>query len=172
MHRSTALRLSAAAFAVAALSATAGPSLAGPSDPTGRELATIRAATARYHDVAVAVADGYEPAGHCEASDDGVMGVHWFNPRLAADAEVDPTRPEILLYLPTEDGDRLVGVEWFVPAALTGGETPELYGVPFDGPMAGHAPGMPEHYDLHVWAWRHNPDGMTAPWNPDLSCTA
>jgi hypothetical protein len=29
--------------------------------------------------------------------------------------------------------------------------------------MAGHSPDMPEHYDLHVWTWRHNPAGATAP---------
>jgi hypothetical protein len=36
--------------------------------------------------------------------------------------------------------------------------------------MFGHAPGMPVHYDLHVWLWKTNPSGLFNPWNPDLSC--
>ena len=43
-------------------------------------------------------------------------------------------------------------------------------GIPFDGPMAGHAPGMPMHYDLHVWAWRANPAGTFEEWNPHVHC--
>lgn len=170
MNRTTIQRTIAAAVGVAALAIAAAPSVAGPSQPSGSELARVRAATARYHDVAVALADGYIPVSPCEQSPDGVMGVHYLQPDLAADAVIDPTRPELLLYVPGEDGDRLVGVEYFVAAAATGGARPEVFGVPFDGPMAGHSPGMPEHYDLHVWTWRHNPDGTTAQWNPALTC--
>ena len=25
-------------------------------------------------------------------------------------------------------------------------------------------------YELHVWAWKHNPSGMFADWNPTVSC--
>ncbi len=28
---------------------------------------------------------------------------------------------------------------------------------------------MPRHYDLHVWAWKHNPAGLFAPFNPKVS---
>ena len=34
--------------------------------------------------------------------------------------------------------------------------------MPFDSPMLGHEPGMPVHYDLHVWLYRHNPAGLFA----------
>jgi len=37
--------------------------------------------------------------------------------------------------------------------------------------MPGHFAGMPVHYDLHVWLWKHNPAGMFAEWNPGLSCS-
>lgn len=143
-----------------------------PGASAGRqELAEVRAATARFHDVAVAEAEGYVPVSHCEQLPGaGAMGVHYLNPSLAGDADVDPTRPELLLYLPKGDRLRLVGVEWFVPEAAAGGTRPEVLGVPFDGPMAGHAPGMPSHYDLHAWIWSHNPDGTFAAWNPALSC--
>jgi hypothetical protein len=135
-------------------------------------LASIRAATARYHDVTVALADGYIPVSGCEQSPDGAMGVHYPNPALASDAVIDPSRPEILLYLPHDGAHHLIGVEYFVAAAATGGVRPDLYGAPLDGPMAGHDEHMPEHYDLHVWTWSHNPQGMTAPWNPALTCPA
>jgi hypothetical protein len=36
--------------------------------------------------------------------------------------------------------------------------------------MPGHQPGMPIHYDLHVWLWMDNPSGMFAPWNPRVRC--
>ena len=29
---------------------------------------------------------------------------------------------------------------------------------------------VPPHYDLHVWLYRENPDGMLAAFNPDVSC--
>ncbi|MCA1639594.1 MAG: hypothetical protein LC768_14895 [Acidobacteria bacterium] len=48
--------------------------------------------------------------------------------------------------------------------------TPSLFGRSFNGPMPGHGPGEPVHYDLHVWAWRNNPNGMFAQFNPKLSC--
>jgi hypothetical protein len=47
---------------------------------------------------------------------------------------------------------------------------PVLFGRVFDGPMPGHAPGMPWHYDLHVWVWKHNPGGIFAQFNPTVSC--
>ena len=42
----------------------------------------------------------------------------------------------------------------------------------FDGPMPGHNPQMPVHYDLHVWLYRYNNSGLFAPWNPRLKCPA
>lgn len=173
MERTTPSRLAAVVLGVAAVAVTALPSVAGSAAPSGSQLASIRAATARYHDVDLALADGYVPVSPCEQSASGTMGVHYLNQQLAGDAEVDPARPEVLLYVPSADGEaQLVGVEYFVAAAATGGIPPELYDVTFDGPMAGHAPGMPEHYDLHVWTWRHNPEGVTAQWNPAIECPA
>jgi hypothetical protein len=165
IHRTLTLVLSIA-IGLAALALTAGPVLARPASPTPAQLPNIRAATARYHDVSVALADGYIPVSGCEQSPQGTMGIHYLNPELAADAIVDPARPESLLYLPGEGTTRLVGVEYFVAAAATGGVGPEVHGAPFDGPMAGHNDQMPEHYDLHLWIWSHNLDGLTAPWNP------
>ena len=103
------------------------------------------------------------------------MGVHYINPRLAGDSIVEAERPELLLYEPQRNGRlRLVGVEWFVADAdqnlETDGDRPSILGRAFDGPMPGHEPGMPVHYDLHAYVWRHNPTGTFAAWNPRVQC--
>jgi hypothetical protein len=139
--------------------------------PGTSDLAAVRAATAKFHDVSTALAAGYVPVSPCEQLPGaGAMGIHYLNPALAADRAVDPLRPEVLLYLPTDDGPRLVGVEWWVAEAAAGGTRPTVLGQPFEGPMDGHAPGMPRHYDKHLWIWADNPAGAWAPWNPALSC--
>ena len=102
------------------------------------------------------------------------MGVHYLNPALAAQAP-DATRPSILLYAPTGDGGmRLLGAEWFQADAdqdvHTDADRPTLFGQPFDGPMPGHNPMMPVHYDLHVWLFDSNPAGVFAAWNPSVRC--
>lgn len=169
-RRVAALAALGAVAATTVAVATTGPA-AGQEGAGASELAQVRAATARFHDVAVAEKEGYIPVSPCEElPGSGAMGIHYLNPPLAGDAEVDPTRPEVLLYLPTDDGLRLVAVEWFVAAAATGGTRPEVLGVPFEGPMAGHSEGMPEHYDLHAWVWAKNPAGTFATWNSALSC--
>ncbi len=43
-------------------------------------------------------------------------------------------------------------------------------GHPFEGPMEGHEPGMPIHFDLHAWVYRHNPDGELTSFNPTVRC--
>lgn len=133
----------------------------------------VKAATARYHSVQQAVRDGYsgehEP---CVSSPAGAMGFHYVNADLIADPEVNPLKPEILLYAPNKQGKPvLVGVEYLVldpNGELT--SAPTLFGETFQGPMAGHAPGMPIHYDLHKWVWSDNPSGEYTPFNPTLSC--
>jgi hypothetical protein len=129
-----------------------------------QQLAAVRQATAKYHNVNTAIADGYIATDHCIPG----MGMHYFNPQLASDLEIDPLKPELLLYAPTPSGPRLVGVEYFV--ADVGQAHPNVFGIPFDGPMEGHEPGMPEHYDLHVWIWQANPSGIFTPWNPNIRC--
>ena len=143
----------------------------GPLSP---ELQAVRAATAKYNDVNVALADGYIAASPCEATRAGAMGIHYFNPRLAGPG-VDPLHPEVLLYLPNGKGSvKLVGVEYFQADAdqdkSTSTDRPHLFGQGFQGPMDGHNPQMPIHYDLHVWVHEANPDGVFAQYNPGLHC--
>jgi len=52
-------------------------------------------------------------------------------------------------------------------------ERPQLFGRPFDGPMDGHQPIMPEtlrHWDLHVWLWSENSAGVFSSTNPAVRC--
>ena len=144
-------------------------------DPNHAMLAEIRAATARYHSPKQAARNGYVPDSPCETSPDGGMGVHYVNFAAIGDPAIDPTRPEILLYVPRPNGTvELVGVEFFKidddGSLATDGDRPFLGGVPFDGPMSGHNPQMPAHYDLHVWLFEDNPSGTFAPWNPQVEC--
>jgi hypothetical protein len=138
------------------------------------ELQAVRAAVAKYHSVDQALADGYFAASPCESSPAGTMGIHYINPALFGPG-LDPQQPEILLYIPRADGSHeLVGVEYFAADAdqnlATDGDRPSIFGRAFDGPMPGHAPGMPIHYDLHVWVAETNPSGVFAQWNPAIAC--
>jgi hypothetical protein len=177
----------AAAGVITVLGASAGvliaPAVAGDG-PLPPELQEVRAAVAKYHSFKQAENDGYTVAGEpCVASPPappspdggGTMGIHAINPALLADNAVDALRPEILLYVPKSNGQlKLVGVEyWKVDADQnldTSGDRPTLFGRPFDGPMPGHNPTMPIHYDLHVWVAEANPSGVFAMFNPALSC--
>ena len=81
---------------------------------------------------------------------------------------------DVLLYEPTAGGLRLVGLEWMQPDAdqdlTTDDDRPTLEGLPFEGPMPGHEPGMPVHYDKHLYLWKTNPEGAFAVINPRVTC--
>ncbi len=136
----------------------------------------VRAAVARYHSFNQAEQDGYTVEGApCISSPDGTMGIHAINPELIGDPAIDPLRPELLLYVAKPNGKlELVGVEYFKVDAdgdlTTDEDRPSVLGQFFAGPMPGHTPTMPVHYDLHVWVAEHNPSGLFAPFNPAISC--
>lgn len=158
--------------AVAVAAAVAG------DGPLPGELQEVRAAVAPYHSFGQAERDGYviragEP---CVSSPLGTMGYHAANAALMADDSVDPLRPELLLYAPKENGTlELVGVEYWKRDAdgslATDQDRPSLFGRAFDGPMPGHNPTMPVHYDLHVWVAEANPTSVFAMFNPAVSCS-
>jgi len=158
-----------------ALVAAVVPAFAGDG-PLPPELREVRAVVAKYHSFEQAERNGYTVAGEaCVASPAGTMGIHAVNPALLGDPAIDPLQPEILLYVPRENGElRLVGAEYWKADAdqslATSGDRPSLFGRGFDGPMPGHNPTMPVHYDLHVWVAEANPNGVFALFNPSLSC--
>jgi len=136
------------------------------------ELAAVRDLLAKYRDPVAAVRDGYLSTLGCVHYESGAMGVHFLNPALISPT-LDPGKPQILVYEPVGDGLELVAAEWFVPLATGIAERPTLFGQPFNGPMEGHEPLMPQalhHYDLHVWLFKENPNGTFAPTNPAVSC--
>jgi hypothetical protein len=102
---------------------------------------------------------------------EGAMGIHFVN--LTIQGPPDPAKPNVLIYEPVGDELRLVAAEWLVPLTADTTERPTLFGQPFQGPMEGHEPLIPQsyvHYDLHAWLFKDNPLGMFAPTNPDVSC--
>jgi len=144
-------------------------------EPRADLLQDLRAATARYHSPAQAKRDGYVKDSPCETSPAGGMGFHYVNFSRIGDPAIDPLHPEVLLYAPGPSGRvQLVGVEYLKIDAdgslLTDNDRPYLGDVAFNGPMPGHTAQMPVHYDLHVWLYEENPNGMFAPWNPRVSC--
>jgi hypothetical protein len=176
---------------VVTLLALAG-SVAGRSGPLPPDLQAVRAALANYNSFDQAQAAGYSAAGQpCIASPDGTMGIHAVNAGILASGQNDPDRPPILVYLPQDDGSlKLVAAEWMAVALANTasgpapwfGQTPppdgffnaapSILGQTFDGPMPGHNPQMPWHYDLHAWIFEANPSGVFAPFNPAISCPA
>jgi hypothetical protein len=122
-------------------------------------LASARKATARFHRVEQAEAEGYINLNFCEEGE----GCHWLNPSLL-DGQFDPTRPEILLYVRDGDGWRLVAVEYVVPLSLSPGVAPEGF--------TGDADQWREDsegvglWELTAWIWLHNPNGMFEQHNP------
>ncbi len=149
---------------------------AADNQPGQRDLAQVRRATAHYHDLDVAIADGYQLGyrgiitGCIEHPTAGAMGYHYFNWDLIEDLEVDPLRPEGLVYEPTNNGGlKLVAVEWVVPQERPGrpGVTtaPSVLGQELHilNPALGW-------YIQHAWIWDHNPAGIYTDWNPEIDC--
>jgi hypothetical protein len=128
---------------------------AAAADPS---LDAVRAATERFRDVNVALAEGYvrDPGNMCETADMmgrpaslGAMGIHFFrpdllgisgppNPRVSGNGtHTDFLRPSILIYEPQADGSlALVAVENLVFAdawrAAGNQAPPSFQGVVYD----------------------------------------
>lgn len=177
MNPASAIRRLAPAVAVFATVGLAAPTAQAAVSPDAQKaLDAVKASHAKYMDPKVAVAAGFMPTDECAVNpaDGSVMGYHYVNPKLLS-APPTESAPPILVYQPSADGGRkLVAVEYFKPDAdqnlATSDDKPTLFGTPFDGPMEGHSPDMPKHYDLHAWLWQDNPDGVLADWNPEGSC--
>jgi hypothetical protein len=131
-----------------------------------KAIADVRNATTRFHDLDAADDAGYRtqyPAG-CAESAEGAQGFHYLNEGLVDD-KVELLRPELVMYEPGPNGQRdLVGVDYIVPLHLSE-NPPVLLGQEF----AKLGPPL-NVWALHIWAWRPNPSGMFALWNPKVSC--
>ena len=147
----------------------------GLSSPGNSKLVGIvRDATRQFQDVNVAVSAKYQPLFGCVTGPDhGAMGIHYINLALFGDGEIDGTKPEALIYEPSPDGLRLVGVEYLVDAATwlsRHSAPPALEGQAFQFVSSPNRFGLPAFFELHVWAWRNNPAGAFVDWNNRVTC--
>ena len=136
----------------------------------------VRAGTKRYIDVNAATAAGYGPFLGCVAgTDHGAMGVHYVNGTLLADLTLDPAQPQALIYEPSSDGKMtLVGVEFILDSAswlaANNNTSPVLDGQVFNFVPAPNRFSINSFFELHVWAWRDNPQGSFVDWNNGVTC--
>jgi hypothetical protein len=135
----------------------------------------VREATERFKDVEDAEAAGYHLLFGCVSGpDSGAMGLHYVNLDLVGDGELDPAKPEIVIYEPTKNGRlKLVGADFLVYAAdwdSKGVGTPQLMGQLLHLFESPNRFGLPAFYTLHVWAWKENPTGMFVNWHSKISC--
>jgi hypothetical protein len=140
---------------------------------------TVRQATEQFQHVENAAPDYKLIFGCVSGGDVGAMGMHFLNGKLLGDGDVDVYHPEILLYEPLPNGElRLTGADFLVDAAEWDsnpkhkGAPPELMGQLFHYFESPNRFGLKPFYTLHVWAWKDNPNGTFANWNPDVSCDA
>jgi hypothetical protein len=143
----------------------------GDTDPS--LAAQVRRATAIYRDINQAIAAGYQQFGGCVSGPEvGAMGVHFVNGALV-DATLEVERPEALIYEVKGGMARLLGVEYITPAPVWDAAHPELpllSGQHFQLLGTPNRYRLPALYELHVWAWRENPNGTYVDWNPRVSC--
>jgi hypothetical protein len=134
----------------------------------------VRESTHQFIDVNAAGPAGYGPAFGCVSGPDhGAMGIHYVNGALVGDGAVDAAHPEALIYEPVGDRLRLVGVEYIVFADAWNAShsaPPMLEGQAFQFVGSPNRFGLPAFYELHVWAWRENPNGAFVDWNNRVTC--
>src|SRR5262245_14510100 len=135
----------------------------------------VRDATERFRDVRVAESEGYALQFGCvSGSDSGAMGLHFVNGSIVGSGVLDPTRPQIVIYEPQENGSlKLIGADFLVFADAwnsTHTAPPQLMGQLFHLFEAPNRFGLPSFYTLHVWAWKENPNGAFVNWHPNVNC--
>jgi hypothetical protein len=135
----------------------------------------VRTATAQYANVSAATAAGYQPLFGCVSGpDQGAMGVHYINLALYSGGKLDVTKPQALIYEPSNGGLVFVGVEFIVDAAgwlaANNNTPPMLDGQAFLLVTSPNRYGLPAFFELHVWAWRESPNGAFVDWNTRVTC--
>jgi|RhiMethySRZTD1v2_1073278.scaffolds.fasta_scaffold138563_3 hypothetical protein len=142
----------------------------GSSVSENKDLATLHAATARFHQFEAAKDARYTFLfmNMCmvdqSPAKEGGMGYHYVNTDLLDD-QLDVANPEALLYEPESNGRlKLVAVEYVIPAdAWHHDYAPELFGQKL-------VLNSFNLWALHVWAWENNPSGIYKSWNPRVNC--
>ena len=162
----------AAALGVSLALAGAGLATAGGQ----ADVAKVRQATEKYHDLNAALADGYVLFYRCtEQPGVGTMGQHFVKLPLVGDPAINALQPEVLVYAPKRNGDwKLVAVEYVTIAeawqGAFGSATPRVLGQDMLFRAAGNRYDLPDFYERHAWIWQGNPRGMFDDWNPSITC--
>ena len=151
--------LSRSIVSLLVLTCFAAPGIGMPPDGgLQSELASARRATARYHNLSHAVADGYVDIDVFVPG----QGFHYLNPSLLDDT-FEADKPELLVYAADPSGRlRLVAVEYAVPVDLVS-EAPAGFEGDDDHWHVNEAFGL---WTLHTWVWLENPNGMFAEFSP------
>lgn len=174
----------AAVAAITSFAAVTGVVLAaGPGSASQDGLDRVRQATARYHDIAKAKADGFTELHDAadvaciDKSGAGGMGIHYVLGARVGDPAIEAAKPELVIYEPGKDGRlKLVAVEYVVIASdwLNAGHSkpPSLFDQEFTLVPSGNRYGLPPFFELHAWVWDTNKSGKFADYNPDVVCPA
>ena len=152
------------------------------------QLEALHAATEKYRDVNVAIADGYKQRGGVVPN----MGAHFVHEDRVMDGSLNVEEPEILIYDQDEAGNwLLVGTSLVLPWQMVGDEHPDGF--------AGSLDNWHVHYDLcelpdggfrtapaeecqaaggnfnesygwmiHAWVYDDNPLGVFSMWNSNI----
>jgi hypothetical protein len=167
------LRTAAALAAFTLLNAVP---LVAAADEDSPLVEKVRAATTRYLNINVALREGWAVATPCVSGPDtGAMGVHLVLSSRLGPAPLNAEQPQALIYEPMANGAmRLVGVEFIQleqdwASTHTSG-TPSLEGNLLNYISAPNRYGLPAFYEMHVWAFEHNPKGSFADWNTHVTC--
>ncbi len=135
----------------------------------------VRDATRQFINVNNATAAGYGPFLGCVTGPDhGAMGIHYVDGALLGETHLDISKPQALIYEPVNGTLRLVGAEFIVDAATwlakNGNSPPVLDGQVLQFVDAPNRFNIPAFFELHVWAWRDNPQGAFVDWNNHVTC--
>lgn len=131
------------------------------------ELQLVKKHTARFNSFDQAAKEGYaDPLPFNPSPYIPNMGFHYINVGKI-DGTFEMTEPEILLYVPNEDGElKLVGIEYAVPMALSP-EAPEGFSG-YEDEWEANPNVAGGSWTLHVWLYKDNPNGIFAPHNPNV----
>lgn len=127
------------------------------------EVNQLIVATSKYADINVATAESFFDVSGFVPN----MGHHYLlSPRVDGTFELE--RPELVLYAPDSNGNmEFVAVEYAIPVADINnpGNPPEGFTGNED---EWHLNTNLSQWQLHVWIGKENPDGIFAPFNPNV----
>jgi hypothetical protein len=145
VHRAVFTTFAAACLLVSGSATIHGDDL---GSSVNRQLAAARAATAKYHDVDQALADGYTDLGPNPFEENELEFVNF----ALVNCTLDVLRPQALSYMQSGNSLRLVGVEYSIPMACA--PTPPEDFLPGAGEWIAEAAAPVWSYRVPLWSGR------------------